>query len=134
MGPDKPPHKFSGTESVRALGGLWIIGEGRGQMPDGTPSISLLTLGYDPQKKRFVGTWVGSMMTTMWLYTGTRDTSGNVLTLETEGPDFAVEGRIAPYHDAYEFRGDDHRILTSATQGADGKWTKFMTAHYRRVK
>ncbi|TXT39001.1 MAG: ribulose kinase [Planctomycetota bacterium] len=35
MGPDQPPMKSTGSEVVRSLGGLWTIGEGQGEMPDG---------------------------------------------------------------------------------------------------
>src|SRR5262249_23859366 len=59
----KPPEKCYGTDSVRSLGGLWILAEGHGDMPGCGPVSMLLTLGYDPQRKRFVGTWIGSMMT-----------------------------------------------------------------------
>ena len=31
MGPDQPPEKFKGTESVRSLGGLWILCRGSGR-------------------------------------------------------------------------------------------------------
>ena len=34
-GPDQPPMKMTGTETVRTLGGLWTIGEGEGEMPGG---------------------------------------------------------------------------------------------------
>ena len=33
MGPDAPPMQGTGTEHVRALGGLWVLGEGTGTMP-----------------------------------------------------------------------------------------------------
>ena len=33
MGPGQPPVKGTGTERVRSLGGLWIVGEGSGEMP-----------------------------------------------------------------------------------------------------
>ena len=46
MKPGEPPEKFAGdTETVRAIGEFWILAEGRGQMPDGNPSTSILTLG-----------------------------------------------------------------------------------------
>ena len=35
MGPDQPPIKNKGIESVRSISGLWTMGEGSGQMPDG---------------------------------------------------------------------------------------------------
>jgi uncharacterized protein DUF1579 len=132
MEPGKPLEKCTGTESVRSLGGLWILSEGQGKMPGGGAATMIVTLGYDPQKKRYVGTWVGSMMTNLWVYDGVLDADGKTLTLDTEGPDMSVEGKTAKYRDVYEIKSDDHRILTSHVLGADGKWLKFMTANYRR--
>lgn len=63
MGPDKPPEKFKGSETVRLLGGLWVQCEGTGEMPGGGMATTIMTLGYDPQKKYYVGTFVASMMT-----------------------------------------------------------------------
>ena len=133
MEPGKPPERSKGTEHVRSLGDLWILGEGKGDMPGGGAAAMLLTLGYDPQRKRFVGTWVGSMMTHLWIYDGTLDASGRVLTLDTEGPSMtAPETAMGKYRDVIEFLSDDHRTLTSHVLGDDGTWRKFMTAHYRR--
>jgi hypothetical protein len=131
MGPDKPPETFKGTESVRSLGGLWAVCEG---LPGGGTATTIMTLGYDPAKGKYVGTFVGSMMTHMWLYEGGLDESGKVLTLDTVGPSFAGDGTMAKYKDVIEFKSDDHRVLTSQVLGDDGKWTRFMTANYRRKK
>jgi hypothetical protein len=132
MGPDQPAMKHMGTEIVRSLGGLWTIGEGSGEMPDGGVCQSIMTLGFDPAIKRFVGTFVASVMTHLWVYNGSL--AGNVLTLDTEGPSFAGDGKMVKYQDIIEFISDDHRTLSSQTLGADGKWTQFMKAHYRRKK
>lgn len=132
MGPDKPPEVCRGSESVRSLGGLWILGEGQGEMPGGAPATTLITLGYDPQKKRFVGTFVGSMMTNLWVYDGELDETERVLTLNTEGPDFTQPGKTSKYKDVVEFKSDDHRVLSSHALGEDGQWHQFMTANYRR--
>lgn len=134
MGPDQPPATFKGREKVRSIGGLWTVGDGTGEMPGGGTATVMMTLGYDPAKGRFVGTFIGSMMTHLWHYEGTLDPTGAVLTLDTEGPDCANEGRMARYKDIIEFKSDDHRVLTSAMRGEDGEWRTFMTAHYRRVK
>ena len=133
MGPDQPPMKNTGSESVRSLGGLWTVGEGSGDMPDGKPMKSIMTLGYDPQKERFVGTFVASMMTHLWLYDGELDAAGRVLTLNAEGPGMSGDGKMAKYQDVITMQSNDHRILTARVQGDDGKWTEFMTAHYRRM-
>ncbi len=134
MEPGKPPETCRGTESVRSLGGLWVLAEGQGEMPGGGAATMLMTLGYDPQKRRYVGTWIGSMMTHLWVYDGALDAAERVLTLEAEGPSMAAEGKLAKYRDAIEFKSDDHRILTSHMLADDGTWQGFMTVHYRRKK
>jgi hypothetical protein len=126
--------KSEGTESVRRIGELWVLCEGRSTMPDGDPATMLMTLGYDPQRKRYTGTWVGSMMTHLWIYDGTMDAGQKVLTLEAEGPAFdQTPGKMARYRDVIEWKSDDHRIMTSHVLGDNGEWTQFMTAHYHRT-
>ncbi len=134
MEPGKPPEKFTGAESVRSLGDLWVLGESTGQMPGGGTATMVMTLGYDPDKERFVGTWVGSMMTHLWVYEGTLDQERRVLTLTTEGPTCTGSGGLAKFQDVVEIKSDDHRILTSRMLGEDGTWQKIMQADYRRKK
>ncbi len=130
-GPDQPSIKQTGTETVRSLS-VWVQCEGLSTMPDGNPGRTVMTLGYDPAKKKFVGTFIGSMMTNLWVYEGELDAAGKVLTLDAEGPSFATPGKPAKYKDAIEIVSPDHRILTSRVLGEDGQWHHFMTAHYRR--
>lgn len=132
MGPDQPPEKSSGTESVRSLNGVWILAEGQGEMPGCGAVTTILTLGYDPQKQRYVGTWVGSMMTYLWIYDGEMDAAGQVLTLNAEGPSMMADDTMGKYRDVIEFKSDDHRVLTSHMVGDDGQWHQFMTTNYRR--
>ena len=134
MGPGKPTERAEGTESVRSLGGLWFLAEGQGEMPGGGAATTLMTLGYDPQKKRYVGAWIGSMMTHLWVYDGELDAAERVLTLEAEGPSMAAEGKMAKYKDVIEIKSEDHRVLTSHMLGDDGEWHELMTANYRRKK
>jgi hypothetical protein len=134
MGPGQPPMKSKASEVVRSLGGLWFIAEGTGEMPDGGLCSTIMTLGYDPRTKRFVGTWIGSMMTHLWIYDGELDPAQKVLTLNADGPRFTDPTKMAKYKDVIELKNDDHRLLTSHLLGDDGKWTQFMTAHYQRTK
>jgi hypothetical protein len=133
MGPDQPPEKFQGVEVVRSLGGLWTIAEGEGSTPDGGTAKTVMTLGYDPKAKRVVGTFIASMMTYLWTYSGSLDDSGNVLVLDAEGPGMTGEG-TAKYRDRIHFIDDDDRALTSHAMGDDGQWHQFMGARYRRKK
>lgn len=129
--PGKPKQKMTGSERVRSLGGLWVVGEGQGEMPGGGIATTVLTLGYDPQKG-YLGTWIGSMMTHLWVYRGTLDAAGRALTLEAEGPSFTEPGKTALYHDVITFDSDDTRRLTARVRGNDGQWTEMMTMTYRR--
>ena len=134
MGPDQPLEKSSGNETVRPIGDLWVQGESQCEITGGYPPTMLITLGYDTQKKRFVGTFVGSMMSYLWIYDGELDAAGKVLTLNSEGPDFSDPTKTAQYKDVIELKSDDHRVMTSHGVGPDGKWAQFMTTNYRRKK
>lgn len=132
MGPEQPAMKSTGKETVRSLNDLWFVGEAESMMPDGNPATMIITLGYNPETKRYVGTWIGSMMTTLWIYDGFVE--GNTLNLDAEGPSMAGDGKTAKYRDSIEFVSDDHRILRSQMLVEGGEGNVFMTAHYRRVK
>ncbi len=126
------PVEMHGRETVRSLGDLWIIAEGTGNTPDGGTMSYVMILGYDPQQKRFVGSWVGSPMTQMFIYEGTLDNAGEVLTLDTTGPHFSDPTKTARYRDVIEIRGDD-RALRSQLLDDEGNWQEFMHAPYRRA-
>jgi hypothetical protein len=130
--PNDPSQKSRGRETVRSMDGLWIVAEGRDE--GAGPSATMLTLGYDPQRGRYIGSWVGSMMTHLWVYEGEVDAAGRAITLIWVGPSMAGDGMMAKYRDLHEFESDDHRVLKAYMQGADGSWQQFMTTHYRRVK
>lgn len=136
MGPDQTPTETEWTETTRSLHGLWVVSEGNGQMPGGgKPTTSILSLGYDPQKGKYVGTFIASMMTHLWVYEdGVLDASGKVLTLNAEGPSFATPGKHAKYQDIFEIVDRDHRTLRSRMLGEDGEWRQVMQADYRRRK
>lgn len=133
MGPDKPPEIHRGTETAAKFGNVWVQCHGsHGNMPDGTPGATIMTLGYDPAKQKFVGSFIGTMMTNIWIYEGSLDDEGRILTLDAEGPSFADPSKLAKYQDKIEIVTPDHRILSSQYLGDDGTWHLFMTAHYRR--
>lgn len=133
MGPDQPNMKWSGKENVRSLGGLWTISEGQGDMPGGGIGYFVMTLGFDPTTNRFVGTFIGSMMTHLWIYKGASESSEREIILDAEGPDF-TQTKMTMYCDTITWIDDDHRKLVSKVLGDDGQWKEFMWATYRRVK
>jgi hypothetical protein len=42
------------------------LGDGQGEMPDGATGTTLMTLDMT-RRRRFVGTFIGSMMTNLWI-------------------------------------------------------------------
>ena len=132
MGPDQPPERMTGTERVRMLGEAWAVCEGRVTEAKGDGPSSIMTLGFDPARGRFVGTFVAGMMSHLWTYEGTLDADRRTLTLDTMGPSSDQEG-LVPYHDVIEIVSADERILRSELRGPDGVWRNFMTSRYRRT-
>jgi hypothetical protein len=132
--PGKPVEVIGrGTERVRALGDLWVVGEGEAEMSGGECGSSIITLGFDPRKQRFVGTWVGSMMAQLWVYDGALDSSGTVLTLESEGPHMTREGELGTYRDVIELTEAGERTMNSFMLDESGEWQHFVSMNYERV-
>lgn len=130
MGPDQPPMKSKGAETVRAIGGFWVQGEIKSQV-FGESFTGILTLGYDAEKKQYVGTWIDSMTGHLWTYRGAVNDKGDMLTLETEGP--CHTGETCRFKETIEIKSKDHKVFTSKME-MDGEWITIMTANYKRKK
>jgi hypothetical protein len=135
MGPetDAVTQAWEATETVRSIGGLWVVGEAHATI-NGESLHTMITLGYDPAKEAFVGTWIDSSQNMLWLYRGQLDETRKILALDAEGPSFEDPTKTASFRDSIEIKSADHRILTSALKNDDGTWTTFMRAEYQRKK
>jgi hypothetical protein len=131
--PGKPPMKIKGTENARRVGDSWVVGELKATIAD-APFTGIMTLGFDDQKKKFVGAWIDSMHSHLVQFEGTADAAGKTLTLFAEGPNPSAPGKPYKYKEVIEIKSKDHKIHVSSLQGEDGKWSEFMTANYRRKK
>jgi Protein of unknown function (DUF1579) len=128
---EEPPEPTSkGTETVRSLGGYWIVCEGKS---DTSSMTTLLTLGYDGEKRKVIGTWVCSMMTHIWIYEGSLVMESSLLDLLSQGPAMSgVLGDMDSYREITEFKSNDHRVVASYVQQADQSWKKLMITNYYR--
>ncbi|MBY0336890.1 MAG: DUF1579 family protein [Acetobacteraceae bacterium] len=131
-GPDGTPMRASGRESVRPLGGYWVMGEMDGTMPGGTTARCVVTMGFDTRSGRFRGSWIGSMMGHMFVYDGVLSEDGMTLSLDNEGPSLTGEG-TARYRDVVELQDEDTRLLRSFAEAPDGSWTPLMSVTFRRA-
>lgn len=131
--PGQPAMKCQGHESVRAVGGFWIVSH-LSSSAGGESMQAVLTLGYDPATKRYVGTWIDSSNSFLWKYDGALDAERKVLTLEAEGPNPMDHFKTARFRDITEFKSPDERVLRSQIQQANGEWVTFVTGVARRTQ
>jgi hypothetical protein len=129
---DQGEEGMRGTETVRALGEIWI--EAHSQATCGGMAMTFtVTLGFDPERKKFVGTWVGSMMTHLWIFEGDLSEDRRSLTLSTMGPSMKHDGSMANFRDVISLHEDGSRSLTSFHQDETGDWKQFMDMRLTRV-
>jgi len=130
--PGQPVMKMKGQEHSGMIGGFWLVAENKSDMM-GVQYTGIMTLGYDPKSKNYVGTWIDSMGDYLWKYTGTVE--GNKLTLESKGPcPMKPPGTLANFKETMELKDKDHKVFTSSMQEDDSSWTQMLTTHYTRKK
>jgi hypothetical protein len=129
--PDGSSTSTSGKMNCRFLGKLWLICESSGQSASDDQWSSIMSLGFDSNKQRFVGTFLGSMMDFLWIYEGSLDAARKRLSLESDGPAFDGSG-TCKYCDSIEIISPDEWLFESAMKTPEGTWVKFMTGRHIR--
>ena len=126
--PGGAPAVSKGTETVTMLGGLWQITEFKSEMM-GQPFEGRGAMGFDPAKKKFVGTWVDSMTPGYYTVEGAYDPATKTLTGTMEGPD--PSGAVVKTKETTEWKDADTRVFTM--YAPDGQ-TVGMRITYKRRK
>jgi hypothetical protein len=128
--PGGKPEVSKGTEVNSMLsGGLWLVQDFRGSM-GGQPFQGHGMTGYDPAKKKYVGSWVDSMMPSMSTIESTYDAKTKTMTGELLGSDPA--GNPVKMKAVSKWNDDGTRLFTLSMTGADGKDFDMMKITYRR--
>lgn len=80
------PTKAPCTEVITAVGDLWVTT--RFEMDFmGMPFSGASSMGYDPEKEMFVGTWIDSMTPRLTIMEGKFDEEKNAIVMHYEMPD-----------------------------------------------
>jgi hypothetical protein len=132
-GPGAPEFKAEAKQSSKMIGDRWLMATSEGDMM-GQKMTSILTLGYDPSKKEYVGSFLSSCGNELWTYEGAVSDDGKTLVLKTEGPNMMNPGATSEYRETITLKDKDHYTFTSAIKGEDGKFVEFMTAEYVQQK
>lgn len=131
--PGQPPLKLKSTENARRLGGYWIVSEAEVAAP-GPPYARAATLGYDPQKKKYVATAVDSNSMQIGRYEGTVDAAGKTLTLEGETPSPFDPTQSVRVREVIEVKGPDQKVSTTSLDTGGGNWVTLVRIDSRRKK
>ena len=126
------PAVSKGSETNTLMGnGLWLITDFKGEMM-GMPFHGHGTSGWDPAKKKYVGTWVDTMSTGVMVMEGSYDAAAKTMTTWMEGPD--MTGKIVKMKAVTEWKSPDNRVFTMYAPGPDGKEAHTMRITYTRRK
>lgn len=128
--PGAPAEPIKATETVTAIGEFWTQGKFQCDFM-GQPFMGSGTTGYDPAKKKFVGTWIDSMTTEMFIMEGTMDPKTKVLTMNWEAPSMATGERV-PHRMETVFKGDSY--TSTFFQGEDKGEQTMVIAMKRKAK
>ncbi len=125
------PAANKGVMKSRMIGELWLVNESTASV--GSMNVEALqTIGYDKEKKQFTSSWIDSFLNYQWLYTGTLDEAGKVLTFEATGPDMSKPDQTREYRDIYELKSENEIVTTAQIKNEDGDWETMMTGRMTR--
>lgn len=133
MAPGAPPTAGNGSaENSWALDGRWLEQHFTGTFM-GMPFTGIGYTGYDNIKKKYVGTWMDTMTTSMMVSDGKADADGKSITFSSTMDD-PMTGKSSPVKEKVTVVDDDHHTLEMWGAAPDGKMFKMMEIAYTRKK
>jgi hypothetical protein len=125
MDPSQPPSEGKGTATYRMIcDGLWLVGDYHGEMTGLGKFSGHGILGYDLEKKKFIGCWVDNFITRFDFSEG--EGSEKSIALVTETP----QGKLKLVYDV-----KDKDFWTLSFYGVqEGKDHLMGSVEYRRKK
>src|SRR5262245_4202533 len=123
------PQKL-GTGEIKAelIGGFFVVGKWTGNVYGGDYS-AVQTLGYDVDKKAYLGNWIDNTMSYQWPLHGSWDADKKELVISASGP--GPTGGICRFRERYQFKSADS-ITVVAEMLQKEKWVTFMTTQLTR--
>ena len=130
QGPGSEPSVSKGVEVAKMMpGGLWVLSEFHGKFGD-TAFHGQGQTGYDPVKKKYIGTWVDSMSPTIMITEGDFDPQTNTFTMYSKGVDPAGKPYDAKMVDVHKDK--DTRVFSMSMKSDEtrGEYIKVMEISY----
>lgn len=133
MMPGADPMTSTGTSTNQwIMGGRYLEQRFKGDFM-GMPFEGMGYTGYDNVKKRYWGTWMDNMSTSMMTSTGTASADGKVWDFDGSMSDPMTGGETA-VKEKVTITDADHHLMEMWAPGPDGKMFKNMEIAYSRKK
>lgn len=132
--PDAEPMTGKGVETNKLLGKMWLLSDFEGEFA-GSKFQGHMQLGYDPLKKKYIGTWTDTISPFLSTLEGEYDEATNTLTMMTDGTS-VMTGKPEKAKNVTRYIDDDTKVfeMYMPVEGQDGKWWKMMEIKYKRRK
>lgn len=131
MAPGQPAAVSKGVDTVSMVGGFWAVDEFKSEFM-GQPFHGAGTTGYDPAKKKYVGTWIDSMAPGLNLGEYLYDAKTRTMTGVSEGP--GPDGKPMKTRQVIAWKDADNKVFDMYALGPDGKEALMMRITYKRRK
>jgi hypothetical protein len=125
--------KSKGTETVKMLGPFWSLSDMQYDYM-GMPIKSHGIIGYDADKKKFLGTWHESSSANLTTMEGTYDAKTRKLTMFMKGK--SPDGKPTKFKSITTYTGKDTKTFEffMLKSGSDSEFEKNMEMKYTRAK
>jgi hypothetical protein len=131
MDPKAPPMESAGTAEAKPILGDRFIQMNFSSTMMGKPFTGIATTGYDNVKKKFVGTWIDSMSTSIMRSEGKLEADGKMV---SEGiSSDPMTGKDSKMRMVETWQGDD-KLVEEFFEKKGGKEHKSMEITYTRAK
>ena len=125
-----PPTVSKAVDTRRMVGSLWLVDDYVGEMGK-VPFYGHGVSGFDQDKKKFVGVWVDSMLSSVMTSEGSYDPATKKTTCTAK---MMMMGKETNPTLVTEYKDADTQIFTMSMPGGDGKAMNAMKIEYKRRK
>jgi hypothetical protein len=133
MASDAPTMEGTSTEESKlGCGGFWLISDTKGESKDMGSFAGHGMIGYDTDKKKFVGVWCDSMASYLFPYEGTYDAAAKTWTYTGMAKD--MKGKDLKVTMKTVVKDKDHYTFTMRHPDESGKEMEAMKIEFTRKK
>jgi hypothetical protein len=132
QGPESDPITSQGVERNRPLGDFWVVSNYEGDL-GGEKFAGHSQTGFDPVKKKFIGTWIDSMSPHLSQMEGTFDEATQELTMVMSMIDPATNQETKAKTISKHIDKDTRQFtMFMEAPGVGDGWVKSMEISYKR--